>query len=157
MYLWLKQGAEEQLQAFKEQGLVGDLRVETDHISGKKYILTYTEVSDPTSEIAEALGDLTERVTAKDRIVSGLRAEGVYRHNGATLTVKTGMHSYEGYSREVWQRVNISGPSVETVKAIYSLFRQGKLTPEENWGKGIPLTPPFVTDPAEEDTEKASA
>ena len=56
MYLWLKQGAEEQLQVLKEQGLVGDLRVETDRTSGKKYINTYTEVSDPTSEIAEALG-----------------------------------------------------------------------------------------------------
>ena len=153
MYLWLKQGAEEQLQVLKEQGLVGDLRVETDRTPGKKYINTYTEVSDPTSEIAEALGDLTEKVTAKDHIVCGLRADGVYRHNGATLTVKTGMYYQD--SREVWQLVSVSGPSVEAVNTIYSLFRQGKLTPEENWEERIPPTPPPATEPAE-DTEKAS-
>ncbi len=65
MYLWLKQGAEEQLQALKEQGLVGDLRVQTDRTSGKKYISTYTEISDPTSEIAEALGGRTKGDTCK--------------------------------------------------------------------------------------------
>ena len=147
MYLWLKQGAEEQLQFFKEQGLVGDLRVETDRTSGKKYINTYTEVSDPTSEIAEALGDLTEKVTAKDHIVCGLRADGVYRHNGATLTVKTGMYYQD--SREVWQLVSVSGPSVEAVNTIYSLFRQGKLAPEENWENDATIAPP-VSAPAVE-------
>ena len=155
MYLWLKQDVEEQLRVLKEQGLVGDLRVETDRTSGKKYISMYTEVGDPTSEIAEVLGDLAERVTAKDRIFRGLRAQGVYRHNGATLTVKTGMQSRD-YSQEVWQWVNISGPSVETVEVIYSLFRQGKLTPEENWEKRISLTPPPATEPVMKDTEKTS-
>lgn len=148
MYLWLKQGAEKQLQVLKEQELVGDLRMEIDRTSGKKYIKTYIELGDPTSEIAEVLSELVERVTVKERIFRGFRVEGVYRHNGATLTVRTETRSLE-YLQEVWQWVNISSPSVEAAKAIYSLLRQGKLTPDENWEEHIPLTQP-ATKPAEE-------
>ena len=148
MYLWLKQGAEEQLQFFKEQGLVGDLRVITDDSSGKKYINTYTEVGNPINEIVECLGDLTEKVTSQNRIYRGFRAEGVYRHNGATLMAKTS-GNFHDHLQESWQWVNISGPSIEAVETIYSLFRQGKLAPEENWENDATIAPP-VSAPAVE-------
>ena len=128
MYLWLKRDAEKQLRVLEQQGLVGDLRVDTCSNSGKKYIDTNAKVSDPAAEIAEALDDLTEKVTAWDRIVHNFRAEGVYRHGGATLTAKTCTH-FNNNPPEISQEVLISGPNVRTVKTIYSLFRQGKLAP----------------------------
>lgn len=153
MYIWLKEGAEEKLQALKEKGLVGgNLLVQTDRISGEKHITTYATVSDPTINIPECLGELTEKVTAQESIFNGFRADGVYRHNGATLVATT---EISHPSNHFYQKVNISGPSVEMVKTIYSLFRQGKLAPEENWEEGAPVAP-RATETADE-TEEATA
>lgn len=150
MFFWLKQGAEQKLEDLREKGLVGDLKVETDDISGKKYVRVYEELDDPTSELPKCLSELTERVTAKERILRGLRTEGVYRHNGAILIATTGRYT-DKYVREVWQWVNISGPSVEAVRAIYSLFRQGKLKPAEDYE-----APQVQSEPKPEEKPKVS-
>ena len=155
MYLWLKPGAEKQLPNLKEQGVVGDLRVEIDSTSGNKYISTHFQVDDPTYEVAKALGNLIEKVTAKICIFRGLRAEGVYRHQDATLVANTSTRrTPDSLQEEAWQWLNVSGPSMEAVKSIHSLFRQGKLTPAENWEENIPLAhaAPSATKPTTENT-----
>lgn len=156
VYLWVKDDAERQLQILKHQKLVGDLLVQIDRSSGKKYISTYTELSDPTSEIAKALGDLTEKVTARERIHRGLRPEGVYRYNGATLIAKTTVDGLSDSSQDTYQWLKISGPTIEAVENIYSLFRQGKLVPEESWEECIPSTPASATETKKKDAREAS-
>lgn len=158
MYLWLKDGAEEKLEALKEKKLVGNLRAETDATSGKKYVCTDTEISDPTSEIATCLCELAKKVTIRERIFRGLRTEGIYHYNGVTLIVKTQRSFGRGSpdSNELCQDLSISGPTVERVRVAYSLFRQGKLQPTEAWGEPAPITPPPATALAVE-TKKAPA
>jgi hypothetical protein len=156
MYIWLKNGAEEQLATLKEQGLLGDIRVETHRNSGKKYVTVYEDVFDPASNV-NFPEELIEKVTLKDRIHRGFRVEGIYRHEGATLMVKTGsrVHSEmmaDHIEREEWQEISVAAPNVEKLKSIYTLVRQSKLAPEENWDDAH-FTPSPT--PAETETETA--
>ena len=146
MYIWLKNGVEEQLAALKEQGLLGDVRVETHRNSGKKYVTVYEDVFDPASDVSFP-EELVEKVTLKDRIHRGFRIEGIYRHEGATLMVKTEsrVHSEmmaDRIEREEWQEISVVAPNVEKLKAIYTLVRQSKLAPEENWDDARFSPPP---------------
>ena len=162
MYIWLKDGVrrEERLAALKEQGLLGDVRVETHRNSGKKYIATYEDAFDPTADVPNIPDELIEKVTLKDRIYRGLRTEGVYRHEGAVLLVKSRVEVHsemmaDKIEREEWQDISVSAPNAAVLKAIYTLVRQGKLAPEENWEQDV-LDVPRVTTPAET-KEKATA
>jgi hypothetical protein len=155
MHIWLKTGAEEQLASLKEQGLLGDVRVETHRNSGKKYIVIEDAI-DPASNVNVPEG-LIERVTLKEIIYRGLRAEGIYRHRDATLRVKTGRSVDPGtvedrIQREEWQEISVAAPNVEQLKTIYTLVRQKRLPPEENWDDSWNslLSPaPATTDAAE--------
>ena len=154
MYIWLKNGAEEQLAALKEQGLLGDVRAETHRNSGKKYVTVYEDVFDPTSDV-NIPEELIEKVTLKNRIHRGFRVEGIYRHEGATLMVRTEsrVHSEmmaNSIECEEWQEISVAAPNVEKLKTIYTLVRQSKLAPEENWDD-VRFSPPPA--PAETETE----
>ncbi len=154
MYIWLKKGVEEQLATLKEQGLLGDVRVETHRDSGKKYVTVYEDVLDPVSDV-NFPEELIERVTLKDEIHRGFRVEGIYRHEGATLMVKTRskVHSEmmaDHIEREEWQIISVAAPNMEKLKTIYTLVRQSKLAPEENWDDARFSPPPA---PAETEAE----
>lgn len=157
MYIWLKVGAEEQLATLKEQGLLGDVRVETNRNTGKKYISVYGDVFDPTEDVPSVPINLIEKVTLRDCIYRGLRTEGIYRHEGAEMVVKTRVRVHsemmaDTIEREESQEVSISAPSVDVLKMIYTLVRQGKLAPQENWEERTPITP-SATAPAVETKE----
>lgn len=84
--------------------------------------------------------ELIKMVTGVETIYRGLRTEGLYRKESAELILKTHVrfHPSEsfmdmGTGRESWQDITVSGSSVEAVKEIYSLVRQGKLEPEQDW------------------------
>lgn len=161
MFIWLKKGAEENLVALKEQEILWDVKVETDRGTGKRYIHVYEDVFDPATEIPDIPTDLIERVTLKDVIYRGLRTEGVYHCGvGTVMVVKTEVkiHSEmmaDTIEREEFQRISISAPSVEALKSIYTLVRQGKLAPEENWEGNTPIASPAHA-PADE-TEEVTA
>ena len=151
MFIWLKDGAGEKLADLKKQGLLGDVKVETNRDTGKKYVPIYGDVFDPAAAVPIIPTDLIERVTLQDRIHRGLRTEGVYRHDGAELVLKTDISFNSGPFDEEdreYQNVNVSAPSVKLLKEIYTLVRQGKLAPEENWEAPI-LTTPSATKPAD--------
>ncbi|MDP2930693.1 MAG: hypothetical protein Q8N56_03770 [bacterium] len=156
LYFWFKKGAEEGIKALRQQGLLGEkLEVKTDGDSGRKYISVYEDPSNPASEIPSIPEELIEKVTIKDyHIYQGFRTEGIYRHEGAVLMLKIHIEIERdfkggGMERLEWQDVSISAPSVETLKAIYTMVRQGKLKPEEDWehyspkeiGSGVSLSP----------------
>ncbi len=148
MYIcWLKDGVEERLAALKEQGLLGDVIVNTCRNSRRKYVNVYEDVFDPAAEIPNIPEELIERVTLKDNIYRGFCVEGVYRHEGATLLVRNKSEAYRDgmgdYAvREELQRISVSAPNVEKLKVIYTLVRQRKLAPEENWGDAHSPPPP---------------
>ncbi|MDP2860186.1 MAG: hypothetical protein Q8N98_00565 [bacterium] len=141
------------------QGLLGDVKADTSRNAGRKYISIYGDVFDPTTDVPNIPDELIEKVTYKDRIYRGFRTEGVYRHEGAEMVVKTEVkvHSEmmaDTIEREEYQEINVSAPSIEALKAIYTLVRQGKLAPEENWEQDV-LDVPRATTPAETE-EKAT-
>jgi len=140
MYLWLKDRMEERLEELKKQGRIGNLSLHVDNLSGKKYVFDTVHVGDPTSTIPEALNELVEQVTVRETIHTGFRYDGIYRVDDAVLTA-----SHTGDSQEL----RISGPSVESVNTIYSLFRQDKLQPEENWGNAQVIEPAAARETSE--------
>lgn len=157
MYIWLKNGAEEQLATLKEHGLLGDIKVETHRNSGKKYIMIYEDAIDPTADI-NIPDKFIRKVTLKDKIYRGFCIEGIYRHKGATLMVRTESRVHSemmatNIEREEWQEISITAPNVKKLKIIYTLVRQKKLAPEEKWDD-INFSPPSA--PAETETETTS-
>ncbi len=108
--------------------------MEIDPGTGRFYI----EIgwNDLLSLAPDISGDLVERVTWSETINRGFRTEGLYRHERAELVVKTEEETdYDGMdkTRTSHQVISVSGPSVDTARKIYSLVRQLKLQPEENW------------------------
>ncbi len=145
LYFWLKAADEDvdlKIVSLQEQGLLGNVRVEADWQTGKKYISFHGDFPNPVSEIPNFPVELIEKVTFKDRIYCGFRTEGIYRHDGATLMMRTevAIHSEIGHAaeREFWQDISVSAPNVVALAAIYSLVRQGMLAPEENWEQPAP-------------------
>lgn len=168
MYIWLKKGAEERLATLKEQGVVGEVRIEIHRNSGKKYLSLYEDPFNPTADLPEIPEELIEKVTLQDRIYRGFRFEGIYRHEGATLLIKTRVNCEKVYTRdseyayrEEWQDISASAPSAEELKAIYTLVRQGKISPDENWEDNaqpaLPvIAPPEQIEETKEETEKVA-
>ncbi len=70
-----------------------------------------------------------ERVTGEESIFAGFRSNGLYRAGGATRSVTTCVMEIEG----TYQHISVSGPTIESVREIYSLVRQGKLAPAEDY------------------------
>ena len=90
--------------------------------------------SEPPLEIPQ---DLIECVTLKDSEVLGaLRRQGVYRRAEGRLVVETHKYTKGGF----FQEMEASGPTIPSVLELYSLVRQGKLWPEEDWEapQGVP-------------------
>ena len=146
MYIWLKEKGEKELKALQQKGVLGkNFRVDTNDDTGKKYLSIYEEELDPLLGIIPE--EIVERVTMKEKIYRNFRPEGIYHHEGAELVVKTEVmiHSniyVKKIERDEYQDLSISGPSVKVVKTIYSLVRQKKLDPDENWGEELPTETP---------------
>ena len=133
--IWLKDEAKEAARELKKppakSGKVfvkeWGINVRYDRDVGRWYI-DWTEPS-PFPTVPE---DLVEAVTVIETITRNFRPEGIYRWEGVELIVRNRVISPGGRSIH-YQEVHIYGPSVEAVKKVYSLFRQGKLQPTEKW------------------------
>ena len=99
----------------------------------KKYLSISFVNMTPLPDIPEELVRCVTRM--ENEIHQGFRREGVYRHKGARLTVVTTKYLK---ADEYYQRMEIIGPSVTSVNEIYSLVRQGKLQPVEDWAAPMP-------------------
>ncbi len=105
-----------------------------DDLSGKEYVdFNEWNIDDLDIGISQVLDDLLEKVTYNGHIHRDvqIRTKGVYRHQEAILTVtdsflRDGSDAPETYFKVI-------GPSLKSIQVIYTLFRQGKLTPNENW------------------------
>ncbi|HUW72159.1 MAG TPA: hypothetical protein VMV66_03165 [Candidatus Humimicrobiaceae bacterium] len=96
--------------------------------NGRKYLnIAFSDMT-PLPDIPEELIDCVTRM--ENEIYNGFRKEGVYEHNGAKLVVTTTRHLKADV---YYQRMEIIGPSVTSVNEIYTLVRQGKLQPVEDW------------------------
>ena len=138
MYIWLKDGAEEELDALREKGRLGEIRVSEHSSSGRKHLAIYEDPFDPTADIPDIPEDLIDRVTLQTRIYRGFRTEGLYHDEDAVLMVKSHVRVHselmaDKVEREEWQDINISAPNVAALVAIYTKVRQGQLAPDENW------------------------
>ena len=153
MYIWLRLGAEKKLMAARKLGVAENIKVEIDRPTGKKYVEVHGDVFFPTTEIPYISSDLIERVTFKDVIWRGLKTEGIYRHRGAELVVKTGpRHNPTPSEPGEIQEIAVSAPNLESLREIYTLVRQGKLAPEENWEFVIPSAPSTTSGAGDEKT-----
>lgn len=151
MYLWLKTLAEAEVREMAEKGTIGkDVKAETHGGSGRKYVDIYEEAMSPDLEINPQLLALAEKLTYRDTIHEGFIPEGIYRRGRAVMTVKTvrnvrsEMHATT-IVVDLYQKVFISAPTLRSLRAIYSLARQKKLSPKEKWAEA-----PSPGTPAEE-------
>lgn len=135
MFFWLKEGAESKLDA-------KELSIKT-HRTGTKYVDVYGGIDEPIVGVPSIPKELIERITLKDSIHRGFRTEGVYRHNGATLVVK-GSSYWSGLDKIECQDITAGASTISALVAIYTLVRQGKLSPEENWGERTPTNTPLT-------------
>ncbi len=138
MILWLKSDKTFPLMNLKsiggEASVSSNIRTpfgETNQLQ-KPFVLV-GHVSDPESGVPEELDELIERVEEQERIFKEHYTEGVYRHEGATLVASMCPRRLHN-PKDPDMIVKVSGPSVEAVRTLYFLFRQGKVSPEEDWG-----------------------
>ena len=145
MYIWLTEKAKKQFKkrdvdwacGKKEFEFLGDVRVETHENSGKKYIdVRCDNPMDLTFIFPDIPQELIEKITLKGRIEVNFRTAGIYHQDDALLLLESRSfieRSSEDLILVTWQDVSASAPTIEKLKNIYSLVRQGKLQPEENW------------------------
>ncbi|MFA4831601.1 MAG: hypothetical protein WC618_05585 [Patescibacteria group bacterium] len=137
--IWLKpgQGIVDLIEMDKKEGkLPRNLKVETDHDTGEKVITSDVELFDPTSKLPAVPAQYFDRVTYWGIIEGYLRTEGVYRHHGAEMLLVT-KKTYTSNDSEIYQEARILARSLESLQEIYSLVRQGKLLPVEDWEQPI--------------------
>ncbi len=85
--------------------------------------------------------DWIERATLIDRLFAQdeFRSSGIYRWRKGVLEIRTSCIE-ERLKSEIclYQTIQASASDISTLESLYSLVRQGKLLPKENWGrKGI--------------------
>jgi len=136
MYIWLKQGTRKQVEALLEslQTEKRTLNLEVTSEGGQDHIVLHCFRLGPAEVFPDFLQEYVEKVTYLTTIDNpeGFRTEGLYRLNGAELTVHT-RTSGNMNSEKVWQEVNISAPSYASLLKIYYALRRGDLVPKENW------------------------
>jgi len=165
MRFWFKDGVvEEQLAALKKDEYLGGPKqvVKTCRFSGKKYMDTYMDFLNPTTEVPNAsLAELIEKITVKDhRISRGFRTDGVYHYDGAVLSaeihesIRFSLNMFDRTEREMWQGISITAPNVEALRAIYSQFRQGLLKPTKDYEANSRANPSEPSEPLESEPEK---
>jgi hypothetical protein len=97
--------------------------------SGGHYI-EIDSLLDYTESLSKDLEGLIEVVTMKEMTSKGHFFEGVYRCEGAEMEIKN-----IGVGEGNLYEIKIKAPSVEILQKFYNLLRQGKLIPDERWGK----------------------
>jgi hypothetical protein len=124
----------------KDVYTLNDVEVVADEPSGQKYISVNADPLDPAASMPIVARKHIQRVSYSDKYFEGFRADGLYRHKGATARVET-VESSEGYGEARFDRryqiISISAGSIKTLREIYTQVRQGKLKPAENWGVGL--------------------
>ena len=144
MRIWMKDGCEQEISRMKDDGLFENPYLEASIAlvinpgSVWKYIDLDVDPFNPATELPHLLNHMIRKVTIdKYRIYRGLRTDGVYLFEGAKLLAETvdvvrgardGIPFVRGL-REVWQNLSIRAIGFDALKAIYSRFRQGLLTP----------------------------
>ncbi len=124
MFFWFKREVD---------GFVGDTlwgKQMKIHASGLRCLEIQGDVSDPTLEIPTIPEKFIAKVTSRERILRNFCREGIYEYEGVTLMVRNDF----SHGHHV-QEIRMHGPSLKSLKAIYTLVRQDKLTPTENWGE----------------------
>lgn len=103
---------------------LGKLRVSFEN--GNPYIALSGDIISPTFSGIVPDHTIVERVTYVGSFAEGLRAEGLYDKDACTAFVETRTMPLPH------QVINISGPTIREVKAMYFLVRGG-LEPMTNW------------------------
>ncbi len=150
MCLWFKDGSDAWLDDREEDGHPR-LRTEVDH-RGNLFMKFPEEPCDPTAPDLNIFNPIIAGVTYRGVISQGLRHDGIYRLDGAVLMV----HS----TSSGFQDIRVKAQSLEKLRTIYTLVRQGKLKPEEDWSKShwegsltpTPTTSGEATDEARSNT-----
>lgn len=126
---------------------------------GQFYVEQQDDLTAPAIDVLQKWIGL---VTVRETLTTNFRWDGVYKLGDTTLTAETQSylrrtqyeevvpdHDFdperwdyrpsppevvkEAYEWDKKQMVRIAGPSMEDVRRLYSLFRQGRIEPEENW------------------------
>lgn len=117
---------------------LGDLEIKTDHRGRGMFAHFYhTDPTNPVHSMPIIDRKFVKRVTYTGKYFEGLRADGIYRHKGATAHLQT-VEKSEGFGDRVfnrrYQEISIVAGSIRTLREIYTKVRSGELEAEEDWG-----------------------
>lgn len=111
--------------------------------AGAVYIDFNVDPFDPASYVPNIGHKYIKRVSFLDKYFEGFRTDGIYKLKGATARVETeeryisAGNLHESGHEERYQNISISAGSIRTLREIYTLVRQGKLQPTEDWGTDL--------------------
>jgi hypothetical protein len=127
--IWLKDNVTDEQLADLKRSCVG---VETSK-KGKRFVSHDYHILDPTIDIPDVPPGMIERFTVKDNIYQGLRQEGLYYlPSGAKMLLFTLVY-YSDFGANRYQEISASAPSIDALREIYTLVRQEKICPIEDW------------------------
>lgn len=76
--------------------------------------------------------EFVEKITIREKLTFPAK-EGIYRHDDATLVIKRVGAIAFGDNKGC--ELSIGAPNVDTLMTIYTLVRQNKLAPDDDWGE----------------------
>lgn len=147
MHIFYKSGSEEKLKELfpnsENKSFMTGLKIETHESTKQLYSQVYEDPFDPTATLPAIPEELVDRYTVRSMKIDNrrcFRTEGIYELYGAVLRcyqdqqiLDGGLSDMDGDRTLERQLVDISAPTLETLRAIYHQFRQGKLSPKEDW------------------------
>lgn len=128
VYVWLK-GTELVYDVARKV----QITTRTDCVTQKRFVDVHDGIN-PIACFPDIPEELIEKFTFKEKIgreSTDIR-EGIYRLEGDENT-ELQIREMPGYIKEKY--ISISSKSLGSLRKIYSLVRQGKLEPVENWQK----------------------
>lgn len=139
MMIWLTAKA-----VADNNGKIYGATVNTSNQSGGKYITMYLDPVSPAVDMPRFKRGDVKLIALTETYHEGFRPEGIYVHKGAKAMVKTEVkvdspyagNNFDTTSIERRQEISVSAKSIVTLKAMYTMIRQGKLEPTEKWSDG---------------------
>ncbi len=111
----------------------------------RRHIRVNGDILDPSFAIPEELNKFITGVTMKTHIRPGLRRLGRYRLGDAVLL--TDEEVSQGREPCIRQYVSVRAPSLESLRNLYSCFRQGTIVPDKGEDWGWPQVEPSKSEP----------
>lgn len=147
MEVWLKSeySTPAKVRQLKQKGMIPKgYKVNVEPKGGRALVILPMNPFDPLG-VPDIPQEIVEKFSLHEMILTRKRRDGVYEMDSTVLLALT-----EVVDEHLVQDITISAPSLESLRQIYKLFREGKLWPTSDWEaddvSDIPSVESSVTD-----------